>query len=232
MGKTLLLSLCLHSLLLYAAAVTLVRDSQVFVVNLWTEAKEEQTKDEGRNMRSIRQVRDNAIRSAAPMPLSRAQTKKSPVVEKTVSETIPVMAVSGLPITVSAARTEFRGESGDINSGRSNLAATHQSGAGTVASTAGTEGKSIPDPATAIRSAIERALLYPPIARKRYMEGKVVVRFSIDEKGIPSSVQIVESSGHPMLDDEAIRTVARAAPLPATQRSVEIPINFKLLSER
>lgn len=81
-----------------------------------------------------------------------------------------------------------------------------------------------------LRVSIERALTYPPLARKRNIEGTVVVRFKVNENGSPSDVRVVESSHYKILDDEAVKTVTKAAPLPPVQGNVEIPISFRLFS--
>jgi len=238
MGKTLLLSICLHSLLLYAAAITLVRERQVFVVDLRTEAASERV--EGKSQQSKRDLRRSepgkelAGHSALPTPSRHAETTPSAVAEKTIAQTLPNAAVSVVPATVSVTTADVKPGLSTLNNGLSSTtpAGTVPKGTAAEASPSVPPGKGGPDPAAAIRAAVERALIYPPLARRRHMEGKVIVRFSIDEKGVPLSIRVVESSGHPMLDDEAVRTVARAAPLPVTGGSVEIPINFRLLTTR
>lgn len=85
-----------------------------------------------------------------------------------------------------------------------------------------------PDIISEIRSAIEREKSYPLIARKRQMEGTVVASFRIDESGTPTDITLVKSSGHGILDKEALQTIKRASPYPTVKGSIEVPISFKL----
>jgi protein TonB len=49
---------------------------------------------------------------------------------------------------------------------------------------------------------------YPEEARKAGQQGVVMLRINVDAHGKPSSVQMVRSSGHPLLDERARSTVA------------------------
>lgn len=53
---------------------------------------------------------------------------------------------------------------------------------------------------------IRKHMKYPEVARARKVEGRVVVRFSIDEYGNILRVQVIKSI-HPLLDSEAVRLV-------------------------
>lgn len=75
---------------------------------------------------------------------------------------------------------------------------------------------------------------YPHQARRQGWEGTVVLRVNVQSDGVPASVIIVQSSGHAVLDDAALRTLRRwkfssaklaGQPVSAT---VDIPISFKL----
>jgi protein TonB len=79
-----------------------------------------------------------------------------------------------------------------------------------------------------LRARIERSLVYPPLARKRKMEGTATVSFVVGDGGVPAELRLVRSSGHRLLDDEAMNTVRRASPLPMLKGTVEIPIRFSL----
>jgi len=62
---------------------------------------------------------------------------------------------------------------------------------------------------------IERNKKYPLPARKRGIEGSVLIKFLIKENGSVSDVQIIESSGHSILDKSAVKGVFAAAPFPS-----------------
>lgn len=81
-----------------------------------------------------------------------------------------------------------------------------------------------------IKERIEKEFVYPRIARRRGMEGKVIVSFVICEDGTVHGVKIVESSGRKILDNNAIACVKRAAPFPPppTRAELVFPIVYKL----
>ncbi len=63
-----------------------------------------------------------------------------------------------------------------------------------------------PDGEQALVTFLRRSLSYPSKARKERAEGRVLVRFTIDERGNVGSVRVLESA-HPLLDAEAVRVV-------------------------
>lgn len=75
---------------------------------------------------------------------------------------------------------------------------------------------------------------YPVQAKNNHWEGKVVVEVVIREDGTVVSLQVAESSGRAILDQEAMEAVKRASPLtlkhPLGQPSVTllVPISYKL----
>jgi len=79
-----------------------------------------------------------------------------------------------------------------------------------------------------IRRSIERAKTYPPLARRRGIEGVVYLRFRIDQDGQPVDVRITQSSGSGVLDRGALKILQRAAPLPHVKGEIEVPISFRL----
>ncbi|MCC7122717.1 MAG: energy transducer TonB, partial [Gammaproteobacteria bacterium] len=70
--------------------------------------------------------------------------------------------------------------------------------------------------------------------RRRGWEGTVVVRFDVDTDGKVANVDVAESSGRSVLDEEAIRAVKRRPFKPATRDGVPVTaqhtirITFKL----
>jgi len=80
----------------------------------------------------------------------------------------------------------------------------------------------------AIRSSLERAKSYPLLARKRGMEGTVLVSFTIDKKGSAQDVNIMKSSGYQILDEEVRKMLRKASPFPELKGEIKIPITFKL----
>ena len=77
---------------------------------------------------------------------------------------------------------------------------------------------------------------YPPLARRMGEEGKVVLRVHVNERGLPSDVQVRTSSGSPRLDGTALETVKQWKFVPARRGDtpvdawVLVPISFSLRS--
>jgi TonB family protein len=84
------------------------------------------------------------------------------------------------------------------------------------------------NPYVLIRAAIEKARTYPFLARKKRIEGTVVIDFTINGKGYPQDIEIGKSSGSEILDSAAIKIVMKAAPFPAVDGEIAVPISFKL----
>jgi TonB family protein len=79
-----------------------------------------------------------------------------------------------------------------------------------------------------IGSAIESKKTYPPLARRRGLEGTVRIGFSINPEGKPWDIEVIESSGHKVLDAATLTVVKRAAPFPYTDRRIEVPVSYRL----
>jgi protein TonB len=79
-----------------------------------------------------------------------------------------------------------------------------------------------------IRAALQANLVYPYIARKKQMEGSVMVSFRINRSGNPEAIRIMKGSSYSILDSAARETVVRASPFPAVNNIVEVPIIFTL----
>lgn len=79
-----------------------------------------------------------------------------------------------------------------------------------------------------IRAKIERAKRYPMAARRMNMQGVAQVHFAINPEGQPSGLALKTSSGYPLLDDEALATIRRAAPFPSYSEPLEIGIRFEI----
>ena len=89
----------------------------------------------------------------------------------------------------------------------------------------------------ALIGAAARYKRYPVLALERGWQGKVEIRLVIGPTGIIQSTVVNASSGHEILDDQALDMVRRAkplAPVPAPLRgrefSVDIPVIFDLQS--
>ena len=73
-------------------------------------------------------------------------------------------------------------------------------------------------------SAIYRALRYPEIARKAGIEGKVIVRALVSEKGQVVKTKIMKSLGHSGCDDAAVNAIRSVKWKPAMQRDMPVKV--------
>lgn len=63
---------------------------------------------------------------------------------------------------------------------------------------------------------------YPPQARVRLLEGRLLLVFSLSPGGEMTSIRILDSSGHEILDREACRAVRTASPFPPFPEQVRV----------
>jgi periplasmic protein TonB len=88
--------------------------------------------------------------------------------------------------------------------------------------------------ADALFSRVEQLKRYPPIARMNRWEGKVVLRAVIRDTGDVVDLEVTESSGHAILDRDALEVMKRASPLRLKhplgrpQVEVHVPISYQL----
>lgn len=79
-----------------------------------------------------------------------------------------------------------------------------------------------------IRNSIEKAKIYPILARKRGIEGTVYISFRVNFEGKPNDIKILNSSGSHILDNATMDIVKKAAPFPHIDNFVEVPVVFRL----
>jgi TonB family protein len=73
-----------------------------------------------------------------------------------------------------------------------------------------------------VRQRISNAKYYPRIARRRGMEGRPIVAFTLDKNGRLLQAALAQTSGYQLLDQAALEAVQQAAPYP------EIPAPLKM----
>jgi protein TonB len=86
-----------------------------------------------------------------------------------------------------------------------------------------------------VRQRLERRKKYPAAARSRGLSGTATVSFVISRDGSVHSASLVKSSGHQVLDDEAVSLPVRSSPLPPLPNSytganfkLTVPLNFSV----
>ena len=79
---------------------------------------------------------------------------------------------------------------------------------------------------------------YPAECKKHKQQGAVVVKFTIGRDGQLLASAIKQSSGHALLDQAALATLARAAPFPPIPDfvgretlSIAVPIDYALITD-
>ena len=93
-------------------------------------------------------------------------------------------------------------------------------------------GPRVDDRLLVIRERIQAAVVYPPLARLRRLEGVAQVRFAIAADGRPQDLSVAGSTGHAILDRAALAAVEAAAPLPWVYGLLEVPVRFELSARR
>jgi len=88
--------------------------------------------------------------------------------------------------------------------------------------------------AVSIKKEIMHNWRYPPEAREYLLEGDLLVVFSVGRGGELIQIKILKTSGHEILDMEAIRAIRKAAPFPPfsehiTASRLNIRANFDYL---
>jgi protein TonB len=182
--------------------------------------------------------------AAAKAPGAAPETRARKPVEKTraptrTTKTPPAPTAPGADL---AAREQPAAATATPGTGPALAAATPPSGGGTdgIVAKPGAAGPMdaapLPDAERAaylayLRSRLQETLQYPRQAERLGLTGEVRVRFSIDADGrlIAGSLQILSSSGHPLLDAGAEATVTAAAPFrkPPQPMTVDVPVGFR-----
>lgn len=81
-----------------------------------------------------------------------------------------------------------------------------------------------------IKDLIHKHLIYPAQAKKMGWEGKVIVSFIISSGGHARDIMLSKSSGHEILDDNALKAVRIAAPFPKppVEAQIIVPVLYRL----
>lgn len=81
-----------------------------------------------------------------------------------------------------------------------------------------------------IRDRVMAALRYPQMARRQGWRGEVRLEFTLLANGEVQDLKLVQSSGYPLLDRQALRAVEAAAPFPPplATATITLPVQFRL----
>lgn len=93
--------------------------------------------------------------------------------------------------------------------------------------TSNTGGSASDDALLAQKLALAARGCYPPQAQRMRLSGDVTVGFCVDDAGGAGRIEIVASSGNPLLDRAARECVIpRAMPTPGVHGCFRLPIRF------
>jgi protein TonB len=67
-------------------------------------------------------------------------------------------------------------------------------------------------------------LTYPRVSRELGEQGSVLLRVLVDERGRPTDIQVVKSSGYPRLDQQAVQAMRAARFKPHVEDGVARPM--------
>jgi protein TonB len=79
---------------------------------------------------------------------------------------------------------------------------------------------------------IRNSVQYPARAKKRNLQGRVIISVTIGAGGEISELKITQSSGHKILDRSVVKAVKESAPFsspPDGPVTVIVPIQFRLI---
>ena len=80
----------------------------------------------------------------------------------------------------------------------------------------------------ALREFLSKNLKYPEKAAEEGVQGRVICRFELDEKGYISNIKVAKSI-HPLLDAEAVRVISVMPRwIPAKQNGEPVKIRYTL----
>lgn len=159
-------------------------------------------------------------RARPQKPIQKPQEKPKPKTAQTAPQNS----------TASAAQptTRAKGTGGGSKSGQSGKSASSTAKKGNSASLMA-KWKS------QVQRATQRKLVYPRKAQKRRITGRVLVRIRISGTGQLISSSIAKSSGNPILDQSALKTITRVGRFPAAPKGLtqgnqdfRIPVSFRL----
>ncbi|MDP2157602.1 MAG: energy transducer TonB [Nitrospirota bacterium] len=242
--QNIIFSVMAHSALL-AAALLIGGSSEIRKANIMTVLlSDEKESGSPEKQAAVPIVKQTALTMAAPMAAVKPVAKLSKVREIIPKQnTAPLAPVAPQSDTDRASVSESTGIEAPANSSQgsssgptpvsSQTSRNTSRETGAVSASHGQTDQASETGADAslkqrIRDALQANLVYPYIARKRGIEGTVLMEFRINGRGMPEGIRIVKGSSYSILDEAARETVAKTSPFPARDNIIEVPIRFSL----
>lgn len=126
-----------------------------------------------------------------------------------------------------AGRVLRQREEGKRSAGEGN-STTPAGGVGSGLDATGTVSDTAPSMLALIRKKIAAKKKYPTAAYVKGIEGNVTVQFQINADGSLAFVNVITSSGSPILDAAAIQAVHKAAPLPYLAGAITLMLQYEI----
>lgn len=183
---------------------------------------------------------------AAPAPASQHNAPVRPAAAPTLAPPAPLLPPAPPQITVSALASEVPAAAtapaiatappADIPAARPGPLLSTSAGTPALPSAPSTERNDDRPASPADRACADRQMArhYPQMLRERGIEGRVLLRVRVDERGQPAEVLVQGGSGWRLLD-EAARALALGCPYVAASRGghtlaswIEYPVRFAL----
>lgn len=192
------------------------------------ESKKTETPSQPRKPLEIQKSQKTELPSILPIPqavpMKSAQTKATRTETRMPEGSLPEpentdrdsgqAAAAGSEQSAAGPDSGTKNNAGTVNTGSAAGHGAPGSGFG-IGSQGGTGGDSLKAGYFAqVRAAIERRKQYPPAARSRRKEGKVVLKFTIGTDGSLSGLSVVKGSRFSSLDKAALAAIRAAAPFP------------------
>ena len=164
------------------------------------------------------------------IPQSRFDVPKdTPILAPSVQQPLPQPAQSAPTTPQPEAREMAQSPAATVPTATSGV--TGGSNAGDIAADDPKQKEIEADYKSVVSGHIGRSKFSPPQSRKAGLSGVVQVQFTIDRSGSVKNVSVAASSGHAILDQEALAHIRKISPVPAFPRNLrkaEIPLKIKL----
>ena len=234
----LLLSILIHGVIIYFAtqaslSIPPQRGQEVhrFTVNLVPAMKSIQDAPQPQSIEQS--LPDKALEIPLEEPVQEANIPAVATVKPPLGHQEKIVETGPAPQSKPLRKTVINVQTKPQKTGRKKIVAAKKSQPAaplyrpTAQKTKSTTGKSvsvvsqsIQEKLSLVRLSISRLIAkhfsYPALARRRNWQGRVVVEIWVEPSGQFSKIQVVESSGHRVLDKAATKTVSSLGRLPKT----------------
>jgi len=175
-------------------------------------------------------------------PPRQSKAKLAPPPELTPTPAIPTPAASKAKPTASAVASGCAAAPGDSGTGKGGQGGGRGTGSGggmgPGQGPGSGSGSALQGYLKEVRRLLEKHKDYPWMARRRNIQGVVVVVFTLGPGGQIMAARVSRSSGQDLLDEAAQNTIRRVGQFPPfpvelnrRQLTVEVPLSFRLSSD-